>query len=209
MAQRNQRRRNLDRYDIAGPGLVLSGMLNGDDQVRGIVSKCVGVDVVLGLCRLVKRRAVVYKAVDLHKVAQLIGERNVAGLMLAIAVMDFCRVTNLDNASRDLFEDLLELRGAGCRLVVIGVFRTCAIVDDPRFAAALINNARRGARIVARHGMHELVLVACVLSRGDGTGVCAAKDTDCINVGAVTLDLLGAVDGAICYLVLKVAETRR
>ena len=57
--------------------------------------------------------------------------------------------------------------------------------------------------------MHELVLVACALSRGDVAGFCAAKDTDCINVGAVTLDLLGGVDGAICHLVLKVAVTRR
>ena len=106
-------------------------MLNGDDQVRGIIRKCVGVDVVLGLCRLVKRRAVVYKAVDLHKVAQLIGERNVAGLMLAIAVMDFCRVTSLDNASRNLFEDLLELCGAGCRLVVAGIGNGVAEINAP------------------------------------------------------------------------------
>ena len=92
VALRNQRRRNLDRYDIAGLGLVLFGMLNGDDQVRGITRKCVGVDVVLGLCRLVKRRAVVYKTVDLHKVAQLIGKRNVAGLGRVVTLVDFGRV---------------------------------------------------------------------------------------------------------------------
>ena len=188
MAQRNQRRRNLNRYDIAGPGLILFGMLNGDDQVRGIVSKCVGVDVVLSLCRLVKRRAVVYKAVDLHKVAQPIGKRNVAGLMLAIAVMNFGRVTGLDNASRDLFEDLLELSGVGCRLVVIGVFRTCA---------KHIARIRLCVGIIARHGMHELVLIACVSSRGDGIGICAVKDADRINVGAFILETLGTFDGAI------------
>ena len=145
MAQRNQRRRNLDRYDIAGPGLILSGMLNGDNQIRGGIRKCVGVDIALIFHRLLsKRLAVVHdrrKVVDLHKVAQLIGERNVAGLMLAIAVMDFCRITSLDNASRDLLEDLLELCGACCRLVVIGVFRTCAIVDGPHFTAILVSNA--------------------------------------------------------------------
>ena len=49
VAQRNQRRRNLDRYDIAGLGLALFGMLNGDDQVRSGTLKCVGVDIALGL----------------------------------------------------------------------------------------------------------------------------------------------------------------
>ena len=92
VALRNQRRRNLDRYDIAGLRLALFGMLNGDDQVRGITRECVGVDVVLGLCRLVKRRAVVYKTVDLHKVAQLIGKRNVAGLGRVVTLVDFGRV---------------------------------------------------------------------------------------------------------------------
>ena len=92
VALRNQRRRNLDRYDIAGLGLALFGMLNGDDQVRSITRECVGVDVVLGLCRLVKRRAVVHKTVDLHKVAQLIGKRNVAGLGRVVTLFDFGRV---------------------------------------------------------------------------------------------------------------------
>ena len=135
MAQRNQRRRNLNRYDIAGLRLALFGMLNGDNQVRGGTSKCIGVDIALSLyCRLGKRFAVVHdrrKVVDLHKVAQLVSKRNVAGLMLAITVMDFGRITSLDNASRDLFEDLLELSGASCRLVVTGVFRTCTEVDGP------------------------------------------------------------------------------
>ena len=205
MAQRNQRRGNLDRYDIAGPGLALFGMLNGDDQVRGIVSKCVGVDVALDLCRLVKRRAVVNKAVDLHKVAQLVGKRDVAGLMLAITVMDFGRITSLDNASRDLFEDLFELCGAGCRLVVIGVFCARTKVDGPPAP----RNVGRGGRIVARHRVHELVLVACALSREDGTGICAAKDANGVNVGIFSLEALGAVDGAIGNLVLESIRTRR
>ena len=49
VAQRNQRRRDLDRYDITGLGLTFFGMLNSDDQVRGITRKCVGVDIALGL----------------------------------------------------------------------------------------------------------------------------------------------------------------
>ena len=135
VAQRNQRRRNLDCYDIAGPGLALFGMLNGDDQVRSGTRKFIGVDIALGLyCRFGKRFAVVHdrrKVVDLHKVAQLVSKRNVARLMLAITAVNFGRVTSLDNASRDLFEDFLELRGAGCRLVVIGVFCARTKVDSP------------------------------------------------------------------------------
>ena len=135
VAQRNQRRRNLDCYDIAGLRLALFGMLNGDDQVRSGTRKFVGVDIAFGLlCRLVKRRAVIHdrrKVVDLHKVAQLVSKRNVARLMLAITAVNFGRVTSLDNASRDLFEDFLELRGAGCRLVVIGVFCARTKVDGP------------------------------------------------------------------------------
>ena len=135
VAQRNQRRGNLDRYDIAGLGLALSGMLNGDNQVRGGTSKCIGIDIALGLhCRASKRLAVVHdrrKVVDLHKVAQLVSKRNIARLMLAITAVNFGRVTGLDNASRDLFEDFLELRSAGCRLVVIGVFCARTKVDGP------------------------------------------------------------------------------
>ena len=135
VAQRNQRRRNLNRYDIAGPGLALFGMLNGNDQVCSRASKFVGVDIALVLyCRFGKRFAVVHdrrKVVDLHKVAQLVSKRNVARLMLAISTVSFGWVASLDNASGDIFEDFLELGGAGCRLVVIGVFCARTKVDGP------------------------------------------------------------------------------
>ena len=56
--------------------------------------------------------------------------------------------------------------------------------------------------------MHELILSACAFSRGVGTGVYAAKDTDRINVGTFILDLLGAVDSVIGNLVLEFVPTR-
>ena len=141
MAQWNQRRRNLNRYDVAGLGLALFGMLNGDDQVCSRASKFVGVDIALGLyCRFGKRFAVVHdrrKVVDLHKVAQLVSKRNVARLMLAISAVNFGRVTGLNNASRDLFEDFLELRGAGCRLVVSSIGNGVAEINAP------VNNSKK------------------------------------------------------------------
>ena len=56
--------------------------------------------------------------------------------------------------------------------------------------------------------MHELILFACAINRGVGTGVYAAKDTDRINVGTFILDLLGAVDSVIGNLVLESVPTR-
>lgn len=57
--------------------------------------------------------------------------------------------------------------------------------------------------------MHELILSAYAISRGVGTGVYAAKDTDRINVGTFILDLLGAVDSVIGNRFLEYIRTRR
>ena len=56
--------------------------------------------------------------------------------------------------------------------------------------------------------MHELILFACVISRGLVTGIYAAKNTNCINVGTFILDLLGAVDSIIGNFVLESVPTR-
>ena len=101
VAQRNQRRRNADRYDIALLGIVITSTLHGNEQVFCLAGELVGVGIGLFVDRFVrlgKRRAVdddLGEAVDLHKVAQLVGKRDVAGLGLVVALMDFGRIRRL------------------------------------------------------------------------------------------------------------------
>ena len=210
-AQRNQRRRDLDLYDVALLRVILCGALNGDDQIRSFAGKSVGVDITRGgrILRALKRLAVVFdlgEAIDLHKVAQLIGKRNVAGLMLAIAVVDFGRIANdLGDALRDVLKDVLELLGVFRRLVVIGVFCARTKVDGP---LAPVRNVGRGGRIVARHGVHELILVNRAGGRGIGAGIRAAKDANGVNDGAVFLQAVCLVDGAIGNRGLKAVVAR-
>ena len=95
VALRNQRCRDADRYDIALLGIVLVSTLHGDEQVFCLTGELVGIGIgffVDHLVRLGKRRAVdddFSKAVDLHKVAQLIGKRDVAGLGRVVALINF------------------------------------------------------------------------------------------------------------------------
>ena len=198
-AQRDQRRGDLDLYDVALLGIALRGALDGDDKIRSFASKGVVVDITLGgLFRILKRRAVVFdfgKVVNLHKVAQLIGKRDVAGLMLAIAVVHLGRIANdLSDALGDVLKDVLELLGVFRRFVVIGVFCARTKVDGP---SGPVRNAGRGGRIVARHGVHELILFNRTGGRGVGAGIRAAKDTNGVNDGAVFLQAVCLVDGAI------------
>ena len=101
VAQRNQRRRNVNRYDIALLGIISASTLHGDEQVFCLAGElvCVGIGFfVERLAHLGKRRAVdddFGKSVDLHKVAQLIGKRDVAGLGLVVSLMDFGRIRRL------------------------------------------------------------------------------------------------------------------
>ena len=209
VAQRDQRRGDLDLYNIALLGVARRGALDGNDQVRGFAGKGVGIDIARGgLYRIDKRRAVVFdfgKVVDLHIVAQLVGKRDVAGL-IGVAVMGFGRVANnLGDALGDILEDILELLGVFRRLVVIGIFRTRTEVYGP---FAPVRNTGRGGRIVARHGVHELILVNRTGGRGVGAGIRAAKNANGVNDGAVFLHAIRLVDGAIGNRGLKAAVAR-
>ena len=101
MAQRNQRRRNADRYDIALLGIVITSTLHGNEQVFCFTIELVRIGLgffVDRLARLGKRRAVdddLGEAVDLHKVAQLIGKRDVTGLGRVVALINFGRIRRL------------------------------------------------------------------------------------------------------------------
>ena len=95
VAQRNQRCGDADRYNIALSGIFIVGALHGDEQVFCLAGELVRVGIgffVDHLVRLGKRRAVdddFGKSVDLHKVAQLIGKRDVAGLGRVVALINF------------------------------------------------------------------------------------------------------------------------
>ncbi len=209
VAQRDQRRGDLDLHNIALLGVARRGALDGNDQVRGFAGKGVGIDIARGgLYRIDKRRAVVFdfgKVVDLHIVAQLVGKRDVAGL-IGVAVMGFGRVANnLGDALGDILEDILELLGVFRRLVVIGIFRTRTEVYGPFVP---VRNTGRGRRIVARHGVHELILVNRTGGRGVGAGIRAAKNANGVNDGAVFLHAIRLVDGAIGNRGLKAAVAR-
>ena len=101
MAQRNQRRRNADRYDIALLGIVITSTLHGNEQVFCLAGELVGVGIGFFIDRFVrlgKRRAVddgLGEAVDLHKVAQLVGKRDVTGLGRVVALINFGRIRRL------------------------------------------------------------------------------------------------------------------
>ena len=101
VAQRNQRRRNADRYDIALLGIVVTSTLHGNEQVFCFAIELVRIGLgffVERLARIGKRRAVdddLGKAVDLHKVAQLIGKRDVTGLGRVVALINFGRIRRL------------------------------------------------------------------------------------------------------------------
>ena len=75
VTQRNQRRRNINRYDIALLGIVIAGTLHGDEQVFCLAGElvCVGIGFFVDrLARLGERRAVdddFGKSINLHKVA--------------------------------------------------------------------------------------------------------------------------------------------
>jgi len=194
VAQRNQRCRNVNRYDIALLGIVIAGTLHGNEQVFCLAGEliCVGIGFFIErLARLGKRRAVdddFGKSIDLHKVAQLVGKRDVARLGLVISLMDFGRIRRLRcDGLRDVVEDLLELFGIGRRLVVVGVFRACTM-----------SIPCRGIGVVARNGVHELVLFLAFSRILDtSAGVRAIKDADSINGGLAVLHVLSSCHGSV------------
>ena len=205
VTQRNQRRGNVDRYDIALLGIVVAGTLRGNEQVFCLAIELVRIGLgffVDRLARIGKRRAVdddLGEAVDLHKVAQLVGKRDVAGLGLVVALMDFGRIRRLRcDGLRDVVENLLELFGIGRRLVVVGVFRACTM-----------SIPCRGIGVVARNGLHELVLFLAFSRILDtSAGIRAIKDADSINGGLAVLHVLGSCHGSVSNRRIKLVNFR-
>ena len=189
--QRNQRCGNLDRHDIAL--LRVGRALNGDNQVLGQARKLVRVRIALGgLGRLIKGDAInlsTDKRINLHEVAQLITEGDVAGLALVVTILDLSgRALARGDRARDIIKHLLELIGFRRSLVEIGILGALT---------KLIGCVGRGVWIVARHGVHELVFVARPVVRRIVSGIRTIKDADGVDRSAFPLHFLGGGYGII------------
>ena len=193
--QRNQRCGNLGRHEIALLDVVR--MHDGDDQVLGHARKLVRVHTALGgllggLGHLVKGGAInlsADKCIDLHKVAQLIIEGDVAGLAGVAAVFDLGGIELvLGDGARNILEHLLEFIGVRRSLVEVGILGTLT---------ELISCVGRSVWIVARRGVHELVFVARPIFHGVGSGICTVKDTDGVDGSAFIFHVLGGSYGII------------
>ena len=170
-----------------------------DIAVGRLGSRAIGLAVVLGTG----------KAIDLHKGAQLVLKRNVAGAV-GIAALNLGRKTLARrNGARDVFKDLVELGGVGRRLVVVGTGNGVAKIDIPLSSKKAIAYGRCGIRIVARHGMHEFILVARAAACWIVARLRTVEDTDGINGRPAALYGLGDIDGILSNLGLKTTRTCR
>ena len=179
LAQRDEGRGHLDGNLVSLPRVVLTRALDGDHQVVVSPRELVGVDVAVGGLRGGgERRAAdlgAPEAVDLHEVAQGVRKRDVAGLARLEALLDVGGVARTrGDGLGDALEYLLELGGCGRRLVIVGILRA---------SAELIARIGGGGRVVARYGMHELVLVARAVFCRVGLRVGTGEDPDGVYRG--------------------------
>ena len=149
------------------------------------------------------------KPVDLHEGTQFVLECDVTGAV-GIVALDLGRETLARrNGTRDVLKDLIELGGVGRRLVVAGTGNGVAKIDIPLSSKKARAYGRCGIRIVARHGMHEFILVARVAACWIVARLRAVEDTDGINGRPAALYGLGDIDGILSNLGLKTIRTRR
>ena len=213
-AQRNERCGDLDRHDVTALRVLLVRTVDRDHQVSELAIKRIGIDIAIG--RLVGGAiglAVVLgtgKPVDLHEGAQLVLECDVTGAV-GIVALDLGRETLARrNGTRDVLKDLIKLGGVGCRLVVAGTGNGVAKIDIPLLSSKkAIAYGRCGLRIVTRHGMHELILIARVVACWIVVRFRTVEDTDGINGRPTALYGLGGIDGVLSNLSLKTIRTRR
>ena len=204
--KRNQGRRDLHGHVVARAGVLRPADL--DDNARevacgvqsGLCGAGEGVGIDVTARRLCVRRENLLsehdaaEVVDLHVVAELVGEGDVPGLVLK-AVVDLGGVAGgLEDLLRDVLKEGLEVVGGGGGLVVSG--------RGARAVAELVVGSR--LRVVARHGVHKGVLAP----RGVGR-VRAAEDADGIDGRAHVLHGLGRADRGVGDGTLKIIRRGR
>ena len=213
VVQRDQGRGRLHLHLVAHRSIVRTR--DGDHDVlqvgsgqtgMHVAAEMVGVDVpVRGLGFAAVHLSVVHElgqVGDLHVIAQLIIEDDVA----IPALEAFACLRGIAGALRDLLGDvvehMLQLIGVGRALVergvcAIGTLRTIAEVPfvfaRPQ-TRALVRIRRR--RVVARHGVHELVLVGNALLIGILCRIRALEDADGVHHGTLIFHVLSASNGA-------------
>ena len=212
-AQRNERCGNLDRHDVAALWIVLVRAIDRNYEMGELAVKRIGINIAIGrLGGGTIGLAVVLgtgKAIDLHEGAQLVLECDVAGTV-GIVALDLGRETLARrNSTRDVLKDLIKLGGVGRRLVVAGTGNGVAKIDIPLLSKKAMAYGRCGLRIVTRHGMHELILIARVVACWIVVRLRTVEDTDGINGRPAALYGLGGIDGVPSDRGLKITRARR
>ena len=226
VAQRNQGRGHLHLHLVAHRSIVRTR--DGDHDVLQIGGSQAGMHDTVEMVRVdISIRGLGLAAVDLsvvhelgqvgdlHVIAQLIVKGDVAGLVLEA----FARLRGIAGTLRDLLGDVVEhvlqLIGIGRALVERGVFAIGAlrtIAEVPFVFArpptrALVRIRRR--RVVARHGVHEVVLVGNALRIGIRGRIGALEDADGVHRSTRILHALSIPNSARGDLRREIAVFRR
>ena len=160
---RRFRNRNLDLVDVAEATAILVSVVALDRHVRHGVGTAVGI-VLRGVRRVLIDNREVLLRIDLHVRAERIREGDIAivGHVEAVVGIDLRRHADSTglHVLGDLLKDLAQALCVGSRFVVaVLALRILCTLSQ---AIAVVC---RGIRIVARHGMHEAVARLGVLIR--------------------------------------------
>ena len=193
VAQRNKARGNLHLNLIAHRHI--ARFRHGDHDIAqarsfavqfGRARKCVGVGGIGRGFRHVAKHMVVHRdrfeCVNLHVRAQRVVERDVAIAHLKALASIGGIARALHDFLRDVFEDFRELARARSRLIEVGTFSAIAEAPIPLVTPPVLCIGIGSGRIVARHGLHELVFVGGCIHIG--ARVRAIKNADGIHRSA-------------------------
>ena len=219
VAQRNKTRGNF-HLDLIARGHVTRFRHGNHDiaQARsfavqfGRACKCVGIGGIGRGFRHVAKHMVVhhdrFECVNLHVQAQRVVERDVAiaHLKALASVGGIARA--LHDFLRDVFEDFRELAGARSRLIEVGIGRTITKAPIPPVIPPVLCIGIGSGRIVARHGLHELVFVGGSRGIHIGARVRAIKNADGIHRGARVFHGFRGGNGIRCHLIREVTLSR-
>ena len=211
VAHRNVVRTRDGDHDVLQVGIGQTGM--------HVAAKMVRIDVsVRGLGLAAVHRSVVHELGQvghLHVIAQLIIKGDVAGS----ALVTFARLRRiagaLDDLLGDVVEHMLQLIGVGRALIEHGVFAVGALRTIPEVPFVFTRPPTRTlvrirrSRVVARHGVHELVLDGSAVRHRIDIGIGALEDADGVHRSTLILHILSVPNGARGDVRREIAIFRR